>query len=226
MKIFFFFLLLIYIIKIIQSQSNSEENKIFQKFFDDWTMNMADFMYQYIYTIPVKKHSQVEYYENITKVPCMFQGVVILEDAKSEKDKIEFKIISPNNTVMYQSTDVASIFKVEIKEKGLYTMLFNNKYISRDIRPTFMANSGQNLVLERESLTETENKLEKIMAFLHKYEQDRKLTRGFIRRGNEELKKTNKFFYVFSLIESIVLVAVSIWQFFYLKHLFEIKGSL
>ena len=74
-------------------------------------------MYQYIYTIPVKKHSQVEYYENITKVPCMFQGVVILEDAKSEKDKIEFKIISPNNTVMYQSTDVASIFKVEIKEK-------------------------------------------------------------------------------------------------------------
>ena len=86
MKKFFFFLLLIYIIKIIQSQSNSEENKIFKKFFDDWTMNMADFMYQYIYTIPVKKHSQVEYYENITKVPCMFQGVVILEDAKSEKE--------------------------------------------------------------------------------------------------------------------------------------------
>ena len=89
-----------------------------------------------------------------------------------------------------------------------------------------MVNSEQNLILEKDNLSGTEDKLDKIISFLQKYDQDRKLTRGFVRRGNEELKKTNKNFYVFSFIETIVLIAVSIWQYFYLKHLFEIKGSL
>ena len=215
-----------FIVKIIRAQVGLKNSKILEKFFEEWSQNMPDFVGQYMYTIPVKKRTQVEYYENITKVPCKFQGAFFLDEAQSDQEKIEFKIISPNNTVIYQKTDVASIFSVEISEKGLYTLVFNNKYLNRDVRPSLVVNSGQNLVLERENLSETENKLEKIMAFLLKYDQDRKLTRGFIRRGNEELKKTNKFFYVFSCIESIVLIAVSIWQYFYLKHLFEIKGSL
>ena len=215
-----------FIVKIIRAQIGLKNSKTLEKFFEEWSQNMPDFVGQYMYTIPVKKRTQVEYYENITKVPCKFQGAFILDEAQSDQEKIEFKIISPNNTVIYQKTDVASIFSVEISEKGLYTLVFNNKYLNRDVRPSLVVNSGQNLVLERENLSETENKLEKIMAFLLKYDQDRKLTRGFIRRGNEELKKTNKFFYVFSCIESIVLIAVSIWQYFYLKHLFEIKGSL
>ena len=222
--IFIFFSFLI--IKIIRAQVGLKNSKILEKFFEGWSQNMPDFVGQYMYTIPVKKRTQVEYYENITKVPCKFQGAFILDEAQSDVEKIEFKIISPNNTIIYQKTDVASIFSVEINEKGLYTLVFNNKFLNRDVRPSLVVNSGQNLVLERENLSETENKLEKIMAFLLKYDQDRKLTRGFIRRGNEELKKTNKFFYVFSCIESIVLIAVSIWQYFYLKHLFEIKGSL
>ena len=226
MKNLLFVFFSFFIIKIIRAQVGLKNSKILEKFFEEWSQNMPDFVGQYMYTIPVKKRTQVEYYENITKVPCKFQGAFILDEAQSDQEKIEFKIISPNNTVIYQKTDVASIFSVEINEKGLYTLVFNNKYLNRDVRPSLVVNSGQNLVLERENLSETENKLEKIMAFLLKYDQDRKLTRGFIRRGNEELKKTNKFFYVFSCIESIVLITVSIWQYFYLKHLFEIKGSL
>ena len=225
MKILFFILFILTKIILIQT-IESTNSKILEKFFDDWSMNMPNLVSQYMYSIPVKKRSKVEYYENITKVPCKFQGAFILDEAQSVREKIEFKIISPNNTVLFEKTDVASIFNIDITEKGLYTLVFNNKYLNKDVRPSIMVNSGQNLVLERENLSETENKMEKIMAFLLKYDQDRKLTRGFIRRGNEELKKTNKFFYIFSCIESIVLVAVSIWQYFYLKHLFEIKGSL
>ena len=226
MKNLIFIFFSFFIIKIIRAQVGLKNSKILEKFFEEWSQNMPDFVGQYMYSIPVKKRTRVEYYENITKVPCKFQGAFILDEAQSDQEKIEFKIISPNNTIIYQKTDVASIFSVEINEKGLYTLVFNNKYLNRDVRPSLVVNSGQNLVLEKEKLSETENKLEKIMAFLLKYDQDRKLTRGFIRRGNEELKKTNKFFYVFSCIESIVLIAVSIWQYFYLKHLFEIKGSL
>ena len=225
MKNLFFILFIISKIIFIQT-AESTNSKILEKVFDEWKTSMPNFVSQYMYSLPVKKRSQVEYYENITKVPCKFQGAFILDEAQSDREKIEFKIISPNNTILYQKTDVASIFNIDITEKGLYTLVFNNKYLNKDVRPSIMVNSGQNLVLERENLSETENKLEKIMAFLLKYDQGRKLTRGFIRRGNDELKKTNKFFYIFTCIESIVLVAVSIWQYFYLKHLFEIKGSL
>jgi hypothetical protein len=38
--------------------------------------------------------------------------------------------------------------------------------------------------------------------------------------------KTNQYFYTFSIIETVVLVSISVWQFYYMKHLFEIKGSL
>ena len=43
---------------------------------------------------------------------------------------------------------------------------------------------------------------------------------------NKKLKKTNRYFYTFSVIETVVLLGVSIWQFYYMKNLFEIKGSL
>lgn len=215
--------------KNIKSEGPSflfDSNPIFKKFEDDWSQYMTNFLSQYLYTIPLPYKTEVEYYENITRAPCLLQGALIFEEAKSEKEKIDFKIIAPNRKVIFQSSDIASIFSIQLYDKGLYTFQFNNKAINKVIRPTFMVNSGQNLILEKENLSGTEDKLDKIVAFLQKYDQDRKLTRGFVRRGNEELKKTNKYFYAFSFIETIVLVAVSIWQYFYLKHLFEIKGSL
>ena len=87
-------------------------------------------------------------------------------------------------------------------------------------------NSGQNLVIEKENLSETEKKMNQLFSFLKKYEQDNKLNRGFRKKGNIELSEVNKYFFIFSLIETIVLIGVSFWQYYYLKHLFEIKGSL
>ena len=40
-----------------------------------------------------------------------------------------------------------------------------------------------------------------------------------------EIHKTNTYFYSFALIETIALVGVSIWQSYYMKHLFEVKGT-
>jgi hypothetical protein len=87
-------------------------------------------------------------------------------------------------------------------------------------------NSGQNLFVEKENLSNTEKKLDSLLSFMKKYEQDYKLNRGFKRQRNEELSQTNKYFFIFSLVETIVLIGVSIWQYYYLKHLFEMKGSL
>ena len=199
---------------------------IFKDFINEWEKHMTKFYSQYTYSIPIKYRTQVEYYENITKVPCVFKGVFFYDEAKTKDDVVDFKIISPNNKVIYQASSVGSIFSLNLTHKGLYTITFNNRYINKVIRPILMVNSGQNLVLEKENLSETEKKMDSIISFLQNYAQDIKLTKGINRRENEELFQTNKNFYIFSLIETIALIGVSIWQYFYLKHLFEIKGSI
>ena len=201
-------------------------NPLFRKFAQDWEKTLKNVSMQYSYSIPIKYKTQVEFYENITKVPCLFQGGFFYDEAKTVKDVIDFQILSPNKTVLFKSSSVGSVFSIKLEYKGLYTIVFYNRVLNKEIRPILMINSGQNLVIGKENISETEKKLDSIIGFLNKYEQDSQLTRGFKRRSNEELSNTNTFFFIFSLIETFVLIGVSIWQYFYLKHLFEIKGSL
>ena len=172
-------------------------NNLFSKFKEEWFKMMSDFISQYVYMVPVPYKKEVDYYEIISQVPCLMRGAFLNEDANSENDVIDFKIISPNNKV-------------------------NNK----EVYPTLIMNTGQNLVVEKDNLSETEKKFDRIINFLVKNEQENKVNRGFRKKGNESLIKTNKYFFIFSLIETFVLIGVSAWQYYYLKHLFEIKGSL
>ena len=252
MKIFLLYVI-IYLIKYVVSQNvshknNGESNRklntmekdmedenadnplVFNALFKDlkekWTRTMSDFVNQYIYLIPVPYKSQADLYENITKVPTKMRGAFLLEEANSKNDKIEFKIIAPNKTVIFFANSIGEIFSLDLIDTGLYTILFNNRNIRKEVKPTLIMNSGQNLIIEKETLTNTERKFDALQRFVQKYEENYKLNRGFRKRGNEELTGTNKYFFLFSFFETLVLIGVSFWQYYYLKHLFEVKGSL
>ena len=235
---FFFFLFFNLIISpipisnnILRKLQDSEEdpllfNKLFSKFKEDWVNNMSDFISQYVYIIPVPYKKEVDYYEIIKQVPCLMRGAFLNEDANSGNDFIDFKIISPYNKVIFEASSIGEIFSLNLTEKGVYKLSFYNKANNKEVYPTLIMNTGQNLVVEKENLSETEKKFDKIINFLIKNEQENKVNRGFRKKGNESLVRTNKYFFIFSLIETIVLIGVSAWQYYYLKHLFEIKGSL
>ena len=235
---FFFFLFFNLIISpipisnnILRKLQDSEEdpllfNKLFSKFKEDWINKMSDFISQYVYIVPVPYKKEVDYYEIIKQVPCLMRGAFLNEDANSENDFIDFKIISPYNKVIFEASSIGEIFSLNLTEKGVYKLSFYNKANNKEVYPTLIMNTGQNLVVEKENLSETEKKFDKIINFLIKNEQENKVNRGFRKKGNESLVRTNKYFFIFSLIETIVLIGVSAWQYYYLKHLFEIKGSL
>ena len=201
-------------------------NNLFSKFKEEWLNTMSDFISQYVYMIPVPYKKEVDYYEIISQVPCLMRGAFLNEDANSENDVIDFKIISPNNKVIFEASSIGKIFSLNLTEKGVYKLCFNNKVNNKEVYPTLIMNTGQNLVVEKDNLSETEKKFDRIINFLVKNEQENKVNRGFRKKGNESLIKTNKYFFIFSLIETFVLIGVSTWQYYYLKHLFEIKGSL
>jgi len=199
-------------------------NPLFKAFSKEWEAKLTNFVSQYLYSISIQ--TQALFYENITQVPCVFQGSYYIEEAKSLDDIIEFHIIAPNNTIIYQTASTVGIFSLNLVDKGLYTIVFNNTFLKGKARATLMINSGQNLILKKDNLSATEKKLDTIINLLGKLKQEYQMLRGFNRRSNEQLSKTNKYFFGFSLVETLILIVVTIWQYFYLKHLFEIKGSL
>ena len=178
MKIFFFFIIVYITTKIFcqdktnkntkqttNSNNNNQKteedtndnplvfNLLFQELKEEWTKIMPDFVSQYIYLIPVPYKSQVDFYENITKVPCQMRGAFLLEEANSQKDKIEFKIVAPNNTVIYYSYSYGAIFSLNLTDTGVYSILFRNYYMNKEVKPTLIMNSGQNLILEKKEMS-------------------------------------------------------------------------
>ena len=92
--------LFIYLIKSIISQNNSTKssrnletenqhmdtenvdnplvfNVLFKDLKNEWSRTMSDFVSQYVYMIPVPYKTQVDFYENITKVPCLMRGAFL-----------------------------------------------------------------------------------------------------------------------------------------------------
>ena len=219
-----------YIIRNLQEVKGNNNslyfNELFSNFKEEWEKTMSNFISQYVYIIPVPYKEEIEYYELISQTPCLMQGAFLNENANSENDVIDFKIITPTNKTIFEASSIGSIFSLNLKEKGVYKLLFYNKVNKKEVYPILIMNTGQNLIVNQDKISETEKKFDKIISFLTKHELENKVNRGFRRKGNESLINTNNYFFIFSLIETLVLIGVSLWQYYYLKHLFEIKGSL
>ena len=207
-----------------QNETSSEKNEIIDEFQNQWRETMMDYESQYVYIIPVGYKKIATFYENVSEVPSRFRGAYFVDD--TGKERVEFKITDPHKKILYHNTTFGSIFDFNVTEKGLYEISFNNKFTNSEIKPTFTMNSGQNLKLERQTLNKTESKLDDLIQFRQNYKTSDQMVRNMKRRRYNKLMKTNKYFFVFSVIETLVLVGVSAWQYYYMKHLFEIKGSL
>ena len=207
-----------------QNETSSEKNEIIDEFQNQWRETMMDYESQYVYIIPVGYKKIATFYENASEVPSRFRGAYFVDD--TGKERVEFKITDPHKKILYHNTTFGSIFDFNVTEKGLYEISFNNKFTNSEIKPTFTMNSGQNLKLERQTLNKTESKLDDLIQFLQNYKTSDQMVRNMKRRRYNKLMKTNKYYFVFSVIETLVLVGVSAWQYYYMKHLFEIKGSL
>jgi hypothetical protein len=87
-------------------------------------------------------------------------------------------------------------------------------------------NTGQNIFLEKKHLDDKEKSLIEVIKFLKDMETQDKMKKTIQRNRLKEVKVNNRNFFIFSMVETIILVIISIWQYLYMKHLFEIKGSL
>ena len=224
-------LLLTLLISSIFAQNNStknkkrdEESELIKNFYKEWNIRMINYEAQYVYMIPLEKDKISYFYENITEVPARIQGAVII-DEKGD-DIVLFEIKDPFDNVVYQNETHATIFNFTVETKGLYKISFNNKFSGKKISPTFTMNTGQNIFLQKKDIDEKEKSLIEVIQFLKDMETQDKMKKNVQRKRLKEVRVNNRNFFIFSMIETIILAIISVWQYLYMKHLFEIKGSL
>ena len=231
----FLFTLLIFLCPLITASSDVSQNDAYEEteehyesstdaFTNEWRTKMKDFESTYVYIIPIPYKTVQIFYENITSVPARVRGAFIIDDIK--KDKVDFKIKDPNGKVLYSNITHQAIFDFNVTVPGFYEILFNNRFKNGEIKPTFTMNTAQNDILKKSDLNKTEEKLDELVTFLKSLGTEDKMKRNVQRKRYKKLIKTNRYFYTFSIIETAVLLIVSVWQFYYMKNLFEIKGSL
>jgi len=190
----------------------------------EWERLMSDYEPDYVYMIPLSYKTKEFYYENITHVPARIRGAFLTDEEK--KDKIDFEVIGPTGELKYHNTTNECIFDFIATDSGKYSIVFNNRYVNSDMKVTFTMNTNQNPILKKADLSFTEEKLDNLLHFMKKFNLEFKFNRQIHRERYVKIQKSNKYFYTFSVIETIVLIGISVWQFYYMRQLFEIKGSL
>ena len=209
---------------VTKNKEKDEESEFIKNFYKEWNIRMINYEAQYVYMIPLEKDKISYFYENITEVPARIQGAVII-DEKGD-DIVLFEIKDPFDNTIYQNQTHATIFNFTVETKGLYKIVFNNKFAGKKISPTFTMNSGQNIFLQKKDIDEKEKTLIEVIQFLKDIETQDKMKKSIQRKRLKEVRVNNRNFFIFSLIETIILAIISVWQYLYMKHLFEIKGSL
>ena len=228
----------------VEKEKTEEEKKrqdeiinLIQDYYQEWETKMVDYNSDYDYNIPLRPRVQEIYFENVTTVPCKFKGAFLISDETT--DKIEFIVKDPNDRIIYQVTKHHDIFEIPIRLVGKYSIIFNNKIAKSNLVTIFTMNTGQNNLLNAKDLSKTEQKLEALNAVIKKFNLEFKFGHDIHTKRyksklfffnyifyNIEINKTNTYFYIFAFVETFVLIIVSSWQSYYMKHLFEVKGSL
>ena len=222
------------------TEKKERENEIinlFQDYYQEWETKMVDYNSDYDYNIPLRPRVQEIYFENVTTVPSKFKGAFLISDETT--DKIEFIVKDPNDRIIYQVIKHHDIFEIPLRLAGKYSIIFNNKISKSNLVTIFTMNTGQNNLLNAKDLSKTEQKLEALNSVIKKFNLEFKFGHDIHSKRYKskfflfnnifiyvEINKTNTYFYIFAFVETFVLIIVSVWQSYYMKHLFEVKGSL
>ncbi len=141
----------------------------------EWEQKMQDFKFEYIYYIPINPREQEIYFENVTTVPTTFKGGYFLSDEST--NKIEFYIKDSENRIIYEAKAHHNLFEFNVTKADRYSIIFRNNIAKEKVVVTFTMNTGQNDIIGKKELTETEKKLDALDNVIKKFNMEFKLSR-------------------------------------------------
>ena len=158
-----------------KANNGDELTNLYMDFASEWESKMQDYVYDYLYYIPLNPKEQEIYFENVTSVPTTFKGSYFLSDEST--NKIEFYIRDSNDKIIHKAVGHHNIFEINITKVDRYSITFRNNIAKEKVVVSFSMNTGQNNMLESKDLTDTEKKMESLEALIKKFNMEFKLSR-------------------------------------------------
>ena len=152
-----------------------EGTSIYADLTSEWEQKMQDFKFEYIYYIPINPREQEIYFENVTTVPTTFKGGYFLSDEST--NIIEFYIKDSENRIIYEAKAHHNLFEFNVTKADRYSIIFRNNIAKEKVVVTFTMNTGQNDIIGKKELTETEKKLDALDNVIKKFNMEFKLSR-------------------------------------------------
>lgn len=158
-----------------KANNGDELTNLYMDFASEWESKMQDYVYDYLYYIPLNPKEQEIYFENVTSVPTTFKGSYFLSDEST--NKIEFYIRDSNDKIIHKAVGHHNIFEINITKVDRYSITFRNNIAKEKVVVSFSMNTGQNNMLESKDLTDTEKKMDALEAVIKKFNMEFKLSR-------------------------------------------------
>ena len=158
-----------------KANNGDELTNLYMDFASEWESKMQDYVYDYLYYIPLNPKEQEIYFENVTSVPTTFKGSYFLSDEST--NKIEFYIRDSNDKIIHKAVGHHNIFEINITKIDRYSITFRNNIAKEKVVVSFSMNTGQNNMLESKDLTDTEKKMDALEAVIKKFNMEFKLSR-------------------------------------------------
>ena len=158
-----------------KANNGDELTNLYMDFASEWESKMQDYVYDYLYYIPLNPKEQEIYFENVTSVPTTFKGSYFLSDESI--NKIEFYIRDSNDKIIHKAVGHHNIFEINITKIDRYSITFRNNIAKEKVVVSFSMNTGQNNMLESKDLTDTEKKMDALEAVIKKFNMEFKLSR-------------------------------------------------
>lgn len=136
---------------------------------------MRDYDSDYMYLVPLRHRERQLFYENIQN-PGRIRGAFFTDE--NPTNKIDFEIISPAGRKVYVKSANYAIFDFNVTDIGKYTISLKNSAVNSELRVTITMSTGQNFVLQKDGLTQTEVKLDKLMTFIKRFNVEYKFNRN------------------------------------------------
>ncbi|CAD8151670.1 unnamed protein product [Paramecium pentaurelia] len=183
-----------------------------------------DFIPDDIITFSLTANQEDVLLENITE-PTLIKGAY---QVNHHKDVIDFSVKTPAGKTIYSkmATNKGN-FTVQANEIGLYSIIFNNKKKTNQL-----LTYAVDVVKDKEDKIKSTDidPLELDIDYIHnglsELYYDHKFQQIRYESSTQQVKEANKKIYIFTVIETIFIVLVTIWQIWYIKRLYNKRSPL
>lgn len=194
---------------------------------EEWDTYMKDFVPADMMTFELPARAEEDFFANIDVIPSYIRGAYFISSRES-KD-INFQILDPANKSVFQKIGKPeAIFHFDAEMQGPYTFRFKNTKMLQSHMVTFALHCGNSTeeILTSEHLTPIEKDLLGVQTAVKDFQVDQQFASLRQESHHRTVAASNKNLLIFSIIESIFVVAVSFWQGFYIKKLLDNRRVL